>query len=63
MSYIKGTISDSLGLNRVNLTQKRLFMRLNSVGLSIISLHGKISLNFGIKFCVSLSIKHIKPLK
>ena len=28
-----------------------------------VSLNGKISLNFRMKFCVSLSIKHIAPLK
>ena len=31
--------------------------------LSTVSLHGKISQNFGIKFCVYLSMKHIKPLE
>ena len=46
----------------INLTEKQLFIRFHFVALITVSLHGKISLNFRIKFGVSFSIKHIKPL-
>ena len=45
--------------NHINLTEKGLFISFQHWALF---LHKKISLNFEIKFCVSL-IKHIKPLK
>ena len=42
--------------------KKRLFIRFHCVGPSTVFLHRKISINFRINFCASLSIEHIKPL-